>query len=98
MKKVNNFRLFESINYGTWISCDEQLPDENEFILGYCGPYNEIQKSAPHCDVVRLTRLQTPESSYSSNNKKDYEWKTFGPKTYFGQEISHWMPLPQVPN
>jgi len=32
-----------------------------------------------------------------SNNLVPYEWKTFGATTFFGQEITHWMPLPDAP-
>jgi hypothetical protein len=97
-KQINNFRLFESLNYGTnqeeiftWISCDEQLPNENEFVLG-----REIRANGgPGYEIVRLIKT---EHTSSTNNSKDYEWKTFGPKQFFGQEITHWMPLPALPD
>lgn len=32
------------------------------------------------------------------NNKKPYRWvANGGPMTWFGQEVSHWMPLPERP-
>ena len=31
------------------------------------------------------------------NNKKPYCWNTFGPNSFNGQEITHWMPLPEPP-
>jgi hypothetical protein len=89
-KQINNFRIFESLNYGTWISCDEQLPNENEFVLG-----REIRSNGgPGYEIVRLIETEHP----STNNSKDYEWKTSGPKQFFGQEITHWMPLPALPD
>jgi hypothetical protein len=27
------------------------------------------------------------------NNKLPYEWRTFGPSSFFGQDITHWMPI-----
>lgn len=33
------------------------------------------------------------------NNRKPYCWiANGGPMTWFGQEVSHWMPLPERPN
>jgi hypothetical protein len=89
-KQINNFIIFESLNYGTWISCDEQLPNENEFVLG-----REIRANGgPGYEIVRLIKTEHPET----NNSKDYVWKTFGAKQFFGQEITHWMPLPALPD
>jgi len=30
------------------------------------------------------------------NNEKPYNWESFGPSSYFGQEITHWMEIPKV--
>ena len=30
------------------------------------------------------------------NNQVPYYWDTFGPDSFFGQDISHWMPIPSV--
>ena len=27
------------------------------------------------------------------NNKVPYNWETYGPMSFFGQEITHWMPI-----
>ena len=29
------------------------------------------------------------------NNEKPYCWDTFGSTSFFGQEITHWMPIPK---
>jgi hypothetical protein len=31
------------------------------------------------------------------NNKRPYCWSSFGPDNFFGQDITHWMPLPKPP-
>jgi hypothetical protein len=31
------------------------------------------------------------------NNLVPYYWKSFGPDSFFGQTITHWMPLPPAP-
>lgn len=30
------------------------------------------------------------------NNEKPYYWNTFGPGSFNGQEITHWMPIPKL--
>lgn len=32
------------------------------------------------------------------NNKVPYAWETFGPNSFFGQEVTHWAYLPDEPN
>ena len=29
------------------------------------------------------------------NNEKSYNWDTFGPDKYFGQDVDRWMPIPE---
>lgn len=36
-------------------------------------------------------------SDEHGNNLKPYDWHTFGPMKYFGQDVTHWMPLPAPP-
>ena len=36
-------------------------------------------------------------SDEHGNNLKPYNWDTFGAKSYFGQQVTHWMPLPNPP-
>ena len=31
------------------------------------------------------------------NNKRPYNWETFGPSSFFGQSITHWCQLPDPP-
>jgi len=30
------------------------------------------------------------------NNSVPYDWETFGPMKYFGQDVTHWMPIPEI--
>ena len=30
------------------------------------------------------------------NNRVPYNWETFGPDSFFGQEITHWMPITPI--
>jgi hypothetical protein len=36
-------------------------------------------------------------SDEHGNNRRPYSWVSFGPMGLFGQEVSHWQPLPPLP-
>ena len=38
------------------------------------------------------------ESDEHANNEKPYNWKVDGPGSYFGQHVTHWMPIPDSPD
>lgn len=45
-----------------------------------------------------LKRSQSYEAcDQQGNNKVPYCWYANGPMQWFGQEVTHWMPLPQPP-
>lgn len=45
-----------------------------------------------------LKRSQSYEAcDQQGNNKVPYCWYSNGPMQWFGQEVTHWMPLPQPP-
>lgn len=107
-----------------WISIEDKLPPENEYVLIYAGNYSQSVKFDVACINIGITEkdrermksgeLPDPEkemwtgglgtsyhkrsSLYSAcdehgNNLKPYCFSTFGPMTYFGQDVTHWMPL-----
>ena len=39
--------------------------------------------------------IYAPGDQYD-NNMKPYHWSQFGPDSFFGQAISHWMPIPKL--
>lgn len=41
-------------------------------------------------------RLYRSEDEHG-NNLVPYNWEQFGPDNFFGQSITHWMPLPDAP-
>jgi hypothetical protein len=99
-KRINNFRLFESFNYGTWISCEEQLPENGEQVLVYRpNPSHRVSTKLgnPKSNIF-VAEFEQIEDRFRSNpnNEKPYTWHNL-PSSYFGQEITHWMPLPVKP-
>jgi len=80
---------------GTIIECSKRLPPEKKYVLGYYGDDNwtdEDDQDHVNFIVVKLVR-----SKVEDNNKLPYKWHEFGPGQFFGQEITHWMPLPDAP-
>ena len=89
-------------NAYNWISVNDRLPNDGDEVLIYTGykydivsfnkgiSLNEREKDSSH-----RSKLIKPEDEYG-NNKRPYNW-TNSPVQYFGQEITHWMPLPESP-
>lgn len=91
----------------TIISCKDKLPKESKYVLGYCPEdkmWNVIclSKGISKKQRAKLKDDNPRKKSYESsdehgNNHVAYHWKEFGPKSYFGQDITHWMELPKKP-
>lgn len=56
-------------------------------------------------ELMRLGKIADPHNrrnTYSrgdehGNNFVPYAWEGDGPMNWFGQEVSHWMPVPESP-
>ena len=91
-KNINNFRLFESLNYGTWISCEEQLPENGQKVL--------VVNTSKSIEVGVFVSIHDPKLLFRDfkneyYNQKPYGWATGGREIDPGQEVTHWMPLPE---
>ena len=94
-----------------WISCDEQLPENNQKVIIY-SPKSQMPKinicrfekgiSAKEREELKLTgdeRWRTfSGADEHANNRKPYKWDVQGPGHYFGQDVTHWMPIPDSPD
>lgn len=91
-----------------WISCEDHLPKPNQDVIVYV-PKSQMQDYSI-CTFLKGISLEErkemngnerartiKDADESGNNKKPYCWKRRGPGTYFGQEVTHWMPLPSKP-
>ena len=90
-----------------WISCDNKLPQNNQIVLV---KWNNIHCCREeNYSVMRFQKGRTTEELKNAtyfygedewgNNKKPYNWKDpHGPLSLFGQEVSHWMPIPEFIN
>lgn len=115
-----------------WISVQDKLPANGDYVLIYAGNYIQKQKydvvrfetgisledrekmkngempSEPISGVILAGDFDKPIysltprwNSYTSsdeqgNNKKPYSWSS-PPMRYCGQDVTHWMPLPEIP-
>lgn len=106
-----------------WISVEERLPEENEYVLVWVGKvqvariekgiteeYRKKMASGEVADeieygwslstgITSLKRSKTyRDCDVQGNNKVPYCWKANGgPMKWFGQDVTHWMPLPEAP-
>ena len=106
-----------------WIPVTERLPEENEYVMIWCGGchvarikkgISEEQRKAMKrgelddlCETgwtlssgyFALKRSQSyKDCDEQGNNRVPYCWyANGGPMKWFGQEVTHWMPLPEPP-
>lgn len=65
-----------------------ELPDPCETVWNRSDGYHEVRRSKLYCGADE-----------HGNNLVPYRWKANGgPMEWFGQEVTHWMPLPEGPN
>lgn len=109
---------------GEWISVEDRLPEEKEYVMIWCGECQiaRIEKgiSKEQREAMKRGELDDPcESGWTlstgyftlkrsqaykacdeqGNNRVPYCWyPNGGPMSWFGQNVTHWMPLPKPPN
>lgn len=91
-----------------WISIEDVLPKERIPVLIYKID-NKVEIAHIYLGISNSEREELKESdperykTYTfgdehGNNKKPYRFKTsYGPGSFFGQEVLYWMPLPAKP-
>lgn len=88
-----------------WISVDENLPDDGELVLAI---WDKSHFTEPGMSVMRFYKGKSADEvdiydgvrfcDEWGNNKKPYAWcDPSGPMTWYGQDVSYWMPLPEPP-
>jgi hypothetical protein len=87
-----------------WIPCDVVLPEDGQKVIVYAKSQMKIAQFEKGISLAERGAL--PEGSKRAitwsgadehnNNKKPYRWNTY-PGSYFGQEVTHWLPIPAKP-
>lgn len=94
-----------------WITCDDQLPENDQKVIIYA-PKAQMSKinictfekgiSKTEREELKLSgderHLRYSGADEDGNNRRPYRWKVQGPGSYFGQEVTHWMPIPDSPD
>jgi len=79
----------------SWVSVKDELPPRRKYVLIHLTKTNWIDEDDPdyvYCDVAMRV-----SAKYEGNNQRHYSWETFGPSSYFGQEVDYWCPIPKLP-
>ena len=77
-----------------WIIVKDRLPEDKQRVLIFV-PENNVYGYDDEIESVNVAVFDRDVDD-CWNNKKPYDWKDSG-KTYFGQEVTPWMPLPKPP-
>ena len=93
-------------NRGTWIDNDDQKNVNTvvvKLVKGLSISDREKMKSGEIEDPIHefrdgnsvRSRVYCSEDE-DGNNLVPYNWNSFGPDSFFGQTITHWMPIPDI--
>jgi hypothetical protein len=77
-----------------WIKTTDMLPPFGKYVLARHNRgtwFDGADQENVNCVVVKRVA-----ASVEGNNLVPYEWDQFGPDRFFGQEITHWMRIPEV--
>lgn len=78
-----------------WVSIADALPPFGQYVL--CahnrGTWNDSDDQAR----VNCVVLKRVPSNRGGNNFTDFEWRQFGPDSFYGQSITHWAEIDAPP-
>jgi hypothetical protein len=78
-----------------WIPISERLPEIDTYVIvRYSGNNWRDSSDQANVNCVVMKRIH---AEIEGSNKTCYQWKQFGPLKLFGQEVTHWSPLPAAP-
>ena len=91
-----------------WIPCDVALPQNGQKVIVYAPKsqmktFNivEFERGISSAERSALPKDSKRAITFSgadehNNNKKPYRWNAH-PGSYFGQDVTHWLPIPKNP-
>lgn len=96
-------------NRGTWFDSDDQSNVNCVIVKLEYGISQEQRRKMkagelpdeiikyPDGRISRRSNIYRGEDE-KGNNEKPYCWRQFGPDNFFGQTITHWLPIPPLVN
>lgn len=94
-----------------WIKTEDMLPPYGKYVLARHNRGSWVDREDQdnvNCVVVKLVKGRTHDEVWAQdpvvlkfadqegNNQRPYAWDEFGPDSYFGQDITHWMVIPPL--
>ena len=75
-----------------WFKCSERLPPIGKYVLGRhnLGSWFD-SRDQENVNVVVVIRS---DAEVKDNNRLPFRWSTFGPTSFFGQNITEWAYIP----
>ena len=80
-------------NRGTWYDIDDQK-NVNTVVVKLVFGISEEERQKINGD----RKYTYKREDQHGNNNVPWAWDTFGPDSFFGQNITHWMPIPPIVN
>lgn len=88
-----------------WIKVSEQLPNDQQQVLAFLPnnyvsvPGDPLEKTFQPIKMLRFVKnFYGPHKPRHRNSESDHFWSGEGLSNHFFQEVTHWMPLPNLPN
>lgn len=82
-------------NRGNWVD-DQDQGNVNCVVVKLIRGISQKERAELEAKGDPRSKVIRSEDEYF-NNLEPYFWNAFGPGSFFGQEISHWMPIPEAP-
>lgn len=75
-----------------WISCKEKLPPLGKYVLARVNRDNWSDRTDQ--ENVTCVVAKRVSASIEGNNQLPFQWNTFGPHIFFGQDVGEWALIP----
>lgn len=78
-----------------WISVKDKLPELKQRVIVFLDAETAVLAEVGGKRVL-VEAVNFVADANGGNNQKPYAWEE-GPMKHFGQNVTHWMPIPEPP-
>ncbi len=82
------------LNKTNWHDSDDPKKNRHWVVAKFIRGISTAEREAFDIDDARKKCFIAADEH--NNNKKPYNWETFGASRYFGQEVNLWCELPEI--